>query len=159
MQMQRRERLEVSDGNEKAHREPGLSLWKARFSPARPGGPWVCPALVLRLAGGDERDIPRLRGQVGQRHLRGSRAAHAGAVRGAVDPSRGRPADRRPSGAAGSQGEVGVSIAQYRLPPRLVFLITSKLLTSRWAEPTMATGSGALRSRRYTSRQDPRPSS
>src|SRR5439155_8477956 len=73
--------------------------------------------------------------------------------------SRGRPTRRRSSGPAGSQGEVGVRIAQYRLPPRLVFLITSKLLTARCAEPTMATGSGAIRSRRYTSRQEPRPSS
>src|SRR5438132_9229049 len=106
MQMQRRERLEVSDGNEKAHREPGLSLWKARFSPARPGGPWVCPALVLRLAGGDERDIPRLRGQVGQGHLRSSRAAHAGAGRGGLDPSRGRPANRRSLCSGPGEGEV-----------------------------------------------------
>src|SRR6266566_7871776 len=106
MQMQRRERLEVSDGNEKAHREPALSLWKARLSPTRPAGPWVCAALVLRIAGGDERDIPRLRGQVGQRHLRGSRAGFTGTGGGVADTSRGRPANRRSLCSGPGEGEV-----------------------------------------------------
>src|SRR5439155_12614953 len=69
-------------------------------------GHWVCAALVLRLAGGDERDIPRLRGQVGQGHLRSSRAGFTVTGGGVADTSRGRPANRRSLCSGPGEGEV-----------------------------------------------------